>query len=253
MSKNEAETRYELIDPILRDKGYRVPYIKLETPAPVEPIGPKGRRHKGPGKTDYLLCVEIPDGPKPLPIAILEAKKESEDPLKGMQQGKGYSDCERFDAKYVFSTNGHLFANYNKFTGLQKGPFKFADFPDHAKLTACYAERMGFSIAQPEASILFMPDSPAFPETRYYQDAAIRAAFEKIIQCKQAGAPSRVLLSLATGAGKTVIAANLLWRLNEAGHLPKPALFLCDRDELREQAYTKLTAVFGGNARIVET
>ena len=62
-----------------------------------------------------------------------------------------------------------------------------------------------------------------------------------------------MLLSLATGAGKTIIAANLLWRLHEAEHLPKPALFLCDRDELREQAYTKLKAVFGDNARIVET
>src|SRR5690606_36025410 len=40
MIKNEAETRYELIDPVLRKKGYRVPYIQLETPAPVEPIGP---------------------------------------------------------------------------------------------------------------------------------------------------------------------------------------------------------------------
>jgi type I restriction enzyme, R subunit len=99
MTKNEAETRYELIDPILRDKGYRVPYVKLETPAPVEPIGPKGRRRKGPGKTDYLLCVETPSGPQPLPIAVLEAKKEGEDPLKGMHQAKGYSDCERFDAK----------------------------------------------------------------------------------------------------------------------------------------------------------
>src|SRR5215510_4414623 len=108
MSKNEAETRYELIDPALREKGYRVPYIKLETPAPVEPVGPKGRRRKGPGKTDYLLCVDIPNALKPLPIAILEAKKETEDPLKGMQQAKQYSDCERFEAKYVFSTNGHL-------------------------------------------------------------------------------------------------------------------------------------------------
>ena len=42
MGRNEAETRYELIDPVLRDKGYRVPYIRLETPAPVEPTGPKG-------------------------------------------------------------------------------------------------------------------------------------------------------------------------------------------------------------------
>jgi type I restriction enzyme R subunit len=45
----------------------------------------------------------------------------------------------------------------------------------------------------------------------------------------------------------------LLWRLYKAGRLSKPALFLCDRDELREQAYNKLKAVFGDNARIVET
>jgi type I restriction enzyme R subunit len=62
-----------------------------------------------------------------------------------------------------------------------------------------------------------------------------------------------VLLTLATGAGKTIIATNLLWRLSQAGQLPKPALFLCDRDELREQAYTRLKAAFGDNARIVRT
>jgi type I restriction enzyme, R subunit len=137
MAKNEAETRYELIDPVLRDKGYRLPYVRLETPAPVEPIDSKGRRRKGPGKTDYLLCVEVPNGPKPLPVAILEAKKEDDDPLKGMQQAKGYSECERFDAKYIFSTNGHRYAKFNKFTGEQTGPLPFADFPDHQRLTDC--------------------------------------------------------------------------------------------------------------------
>lgn len=80
-----------------------------------------------------------------------------------------------------------------------------------------------------------MADSPAYPKARYYQDAAIRACFEKILRCEQNGKPGRVLLALATGAGKTVIAANLLWRLHQARRLPKPALFLCDRDELREQ------------------
>jgi type I restriction enzyme R subunit len=65
MNMNEAETRYELIDPVLRAKGYQKPYIRLETPAPVEPVGAKGRRRKGPGKTDYLICVETPRGPAP--------------------------------------------------------------------------------------------------------------------------------------------------------------------------------------------
>lgn len=253
MSMNEAETRFELIDPVLRDKGYRIPYIRLETPAPVEPIGPKGRRRPGPGKTDYLLCVEVPGAPKPLPIAILEAKKEDDDSLKGMQQAKGYSECERFEAKYIFSTNGHRYSKFNKFTGEQTGPFPFSDFPDHKTMTGCYARHMGIKIDDPSSALLFKADSPAYPESRYYQDAAIRAAFEKIIQSEQAGEPGRVLLSLATGAGKTIIAANLLWRLHEAARLPKPALFLCDRDELREQAYNKLKAVFGDNARIVET
>src|SRR5205823_8820063 len=124
-------------------------------------------------------------------------------------------------------------------------------FPDHATMTGSYARHMGIKLDDPSASMLFKPDSPAYPETRYYQDAAIRAAFEKIIRSEQAGEAARVLLALATGSGKTVIAANLLWRLHEAERLPKPALFLCDRDELREQAYTKLKAVFGDNARIV--
>jgi type I restriction enzyme R subunit len=250
---NEAETRYELIDPMLRGKGYRVPYIRLETPAPVEAIGFKGRRRNGPGKTDYLLCVEVPNGPKPLPVAILEAKKEDEDPLKGMQQAKGYADCERFDAKYIFSTNGHRYAKFNKFTGEQTGPFPLADFPDHKRLTDCYHRHTGINLDESLALLLFQPDSPAYPESRYYQDAAIRAAFDKILQSDSRGEAARILLSLATGSGKTIIAANLLWRLHGAERLPKPALFLCDRDELRGQAYTRLKAVFGDNARIVET
>ncbi|GAM09121.1 type I restriction enzyme EcoAI R protein [Geobacter sp. OR-1] len=252
MSYNEAETRYFLIDPVLRDKGYDShQWLKLETPAPVEPTGPKGRRRKGSGRTDYLLCVQVGDMPKALPVAVLEAKKETEDPLKGMQQAKGYID--RYDVKYVFATNGHRYGEYDKFSGLQAGPIPFPDFPPHPDLTARFSRDTGIDVTQPEAKKLFMLDSAAYPDSRYYQDAAIRAAFEKIIRCRQDGEPARVLLSLATGAGKTIIAANLLWRLHEAEELPKPALFLCDRDELREQGYNKLKAVFGDNARIVKT
>jgi type I restriction enzyme R subunit len=254
MSYNEAETRFYLIDPKLREKGYNdYQWLRLETPAPVEAIGPKGRRRKGPGRTDYLLCVQVGDMPKPLPVAVLEAKKEGEDPLKGMQQAKGYADCQRFDVKYVFATNGHLYGEFDKFTNLHGGPFPFPDFLPHPDLTSRYAKDTGIDVTRPEATMLFMADSPAWSLSRYYQDAAIRATFEKILLCEQRGEPARVLLSLATGAGKTIIAANLLWRMSEAERLPKPALFLCDRDELREQGYNKLKAVFGDNARIVET
>ncbi len=254
MSYNEQETRFFLIDPVLRDKGYNDhQWIKMETPAPVEPTGPKGRRRKGAGRTDYLLCVQVGDMPKALPVGVLEAKKETEDPLKGMQQAKGYADCQRFEVKYVFATNGHLYGEFDFFTNLQGGPFPFVDFPPHPDLSARYAKDTGIDITSPEAAMLFQADSPAWSLTRYYQDAAIRAAFEKIIRCRQESEPARVLLTLATGSGKTIIATNLLWRLGQAGQLPKPALFLCDRDELREQAYTKLKAAFGDNVRIVKT
>lgn len=254
MPYNEQETRFFLIDPVLREKGYTDHQrLKLETPAPVEVTGPKGRRRKGSGRTDYLLCVQVGNMPKPLPVGVLEAKKQGEDPLKGMQQAKGYADCQRFDVKYVFATNGHRYGEFDLFTQLQTGPFDFARFPHHPELTARYARDTGIDVAQPGAAMLFQPDSPAWSASRYYQDAAIRAAFEKIIRSRQDGEAPRVLLTLATGAGKTIIATNLLWRLSQAGQLPKPALFLCDRDELREQAYTKLKAAFGDNARIVRS
>ncbi|MFT3780262.1 MAG: DEAD/DEAH box helicase family protein [Ottowia sp.] len=254
MAFNEEETRFHLIDPVLRRKGYDDSQrIRLETPAPVEPTGPKGRRRKGAGRTDYLLCVQVGGMPKPLPVAVLEAKRESDDPLKGMEQAKSYADCKRFDVQYVFASNGHLYGDYDKPSGIQTGPHPLEDFPPHPELCARYARDKGIDLASPDAALLFQADSPAWSQSRYYQDAAIRAAFEKIVLERQAGNAPRVLLTLATGAGKTIIATNLLWRMGQAGLLPKPALFLCDRDELREQAYSKLKAAFGGNARIVET
>ena len=254
MAYNEAETRYELIDPILREKGYRQWRVKLETPAPVEPTGNKGRRRSGNGRTDYLLCVQAGDMPKPLPVGVIEAKAESEDPLKGMEQGKRYAECVRFAVQYVFATNGHRYGEFDLGTQMPDGPFPFPDFPSHDDLTARYATDTGINLSAPEAAMLFMADSAAFNKPRYYQDAAIRAAFEKVLRCRKDGEPARVLLSLATGAGKTVIAANLLWRLHEAGQLAKPALFLCDRDELREQAWEKLSKAFPkGSVRIVKT
>lgn len=254
MAYNEAETRYELIDPVLREKGYLQWRVKLETPAPVEPTGNKGRRRTGNGRTDYLLCVQVADMPKPLPVGVIEAKAETEDPLKGMEQGKRYAECVRFAVQYVFATNGHRYGEFDLGTQMPDGPFPFPDFPSHAELTARYVKDVGFDIAAPESAMLFMADAAAFNKPRYYQDAAIRAAFEKVLQCRQSGEHARVLLSLATGAGKTVIAANLLWRLHEAGQLVKPALFLCDRDELREQAWEKLSKSFPkGSVRIVQT
>jgi type I restriction enzyme R subunit len=134
--------------------------------------------------------------PKPLPVGVLEAKKQGVDPLKGMQQAKGYADCQRFDVKYVFATNGHRYGEFDFFTRLQSGPFEFSDFPHHPELTARYVRDTGIDVTQPGAAMLFQSDSPAWAVSRYYQDAAIRAAFEKIILSRQKGEAPRVLLTL---------------------------------------------------------
>lgn len=79
MSYNEAETRFYLIDPVLRGKGYNKHWkLKLETPAPVESTGGKGRRRPGSGLTDYLLCVQVGNIPKPLSVAVIKAKAETD-------------------------------------------------------------------------------------------------------------------------------------------------------------------------------
>ena len=66
--------------------------------------------------------------PKSMPIAVLEAKKESDDPLKGMQQAKAYADCERYDVKYVFATNGHRYGEFDCFTSCRLVRFHFPIF-----------------------------------------------------------------------------------------------------------------------------
>jgi len=58
-------------------------------------------------------------------------------------QAKGYADCRRHNVKYIFATNWHRYGEFDKFTGLQGGPFPFPDFPNHPDLTARYAGDTG--------------------------------------------------------------------------------------------------------------
>jgi type I restriction enzyme R subunit len=106
---------------------------------------------------------------------------------------------------------------------------------------------MGFSLEAGAARPLLQPYTGGEATRRYYQDAAIRAVLEKIARCDIRGEPKRALLSLATGAGKTFIAVNLLKRIADAGQLRR-ALFVCDRDELRTQALKAFQDVFGADA-----
>lgn len=244
MPRDEHQTRIELINPTLYLRGWGDSLIREEkTPGGTDIINGRPRKQKG--RTDYLLCVLIVKGKPPLPLAILEAKAEDKLPSLGIQQAKDYR--KQFNVPFVFSTNGKLYAEYGVDTGQIKDALSLSDFPTPEKLKLRYENINGFKLDSEAAKPLLMPYKGGEAARYYFQDAAIRAALEKIAVGK-----NRLLLSLATGTGKTVIAVHLLNKLAQAGQL-KRALFVCDRDELRTQGMSKLHSIFGDNAQIVTT
>jgi type I restriction enzyme R subunit len=247
MTFNEADTRAKLIDPAIHKCGWTEELIRREeTAGTVEIINGKARRRSR-GRIDYVLRVKVNVHTQPVALALIEAKKESLPAGHGLDQAKGYSECKRLNVRFVFSSNGHQFVEFDCFTGLTSAPKSIAEFPAPAELRTRYEQGIGFTLESPAARPLLQPYPGGEGARRYYQDAAIRAVMEKVARCEIGNQPKRALLSLATGAGKTFIAVNLLKRVSDAGHLTR-ALFVCDRDELRTQALKAFQNVFGSDA-----
>ncbi len=245
MSLNEADTRAKLIDPAIHKIGWNEDLIRRETTAgTIEIINGKPKRKNG--RTDYLLCLPSKGTETPLAIAILEAKKENEHATLGLDQAKEYA--KRLHVPFVFSTNGHLFAAYDEFLGKTSEEVPLERFPTPENLKKLFEKGKGLSLDNSLDKALFIPYEGGQSERRYYQDAAIRASLEKMASQKPGW--NRILLSLATGSGKTRIAVQLLHKIEKSGQLRK-ALFVCDRNELKRQGYGSLFSLFGDNAAVV--
>jgi type I restriction enzyme, R subunit len=247
MGMSEADTRANLIDPVLIQKGWVYPYAKREESGKAVDIVNGQPRQRNTAYVDYVLRVEVNSHTQPVAVALLEAKAEDLPPDHGLEQAKAYTKCKRFNVPFIYASNGHRFVEYDRYTGLTSRPRPMGEFPTRTELRARYEAKMGFSLDEPAARPLITPYMGGEAGRRYYQDAAIRAVLEKIVRCEKSGEPKRALLSLATGSGKTFIAVNLLKRIADAGQLRR-ALFVCDRDELRAQAHTHLQNVFGADA-----
>ena len=242
---NEADTRAKLIDPALHQKGWTEDFIsREETERGIEIIDGRPRRREQ-GRVDYLLRIRINANTQPVAVALIEAKKEDELPTKGLEQAKKYARLNH--VYFVFSSNGHRFVEYNDFTGKTSQPIPMSEFPTSVDLRKSFEAGTGISLESESAKPLLIPYPRGEASRRYYQDAAIRAALEKIASGKK-----RILLYLATGSGKTFIAVQLLRKIADAGQLHR-ALFLCDRDELRSQALGAFQNVFGSDAADVTT
>lgn len=244
MPRNEHLTRIELIDPKLHELGWTGGLIREEkTPGGSDIID--GRPVKRSGRTDYLLCLPILPGKPPLAVGVLEAKAEGKLPSLGFQQAR--RDALKHHVPFVFSTNGHLFTEFGEDTQQIVDARPLTSFPTPDELRQRYQTLKGIDLTSKNALPLLMPYKGGELARWYFQDAATRAVLERV-----AVGQRKILLSLATGTGKTIIAAQLLHKLAQAGQLRR-ALFVCDREELRTQGMGKMHAVFGDNAQEVLT
>jgi type I restriction enzyme R subunit len=234
---NEAETRAELIDPALKEAGWGVvddSRIRREVIAPGRLQG-GGRRGKS-EIADYVLVYRNQK------LAVIEAKKRGLAVGEGVAQAKAYA--EKLRTRFTYASNGDGIYQIDMQSGAE-GPL--ARFPSPDELWA-------LTFAKPNpwrdrfAAVPFEDRSGTW-EPRYYQHNAIEKVLESI-----AGNEDRILLTLATGTGKTAIAFQLAWKLfhsrwnvrdwrtgSEPSRRPR-ILFLADRNILADQAYNAFSA-----------
>lgn len=223
---NEATTRRELINPVLHASGWGMnqtigsQVIDEYTFTDGRLIG--GGQRGAQKKADYVLAY------KNQKLAIIEAKAEGKEITDGLEQVKAYAEC--LNIRFVYSTNGHGIYFFDMQTGRGETVERYHAPDELYELT--------FSrLSAPQLSAMSAPFNRSKFTPRYYQEIAVNRAVESITGDKQ-----RVLLTLATGTGKTSIAFQIVWKLyqsrwNKRGDGRRPrVLFIADRNVLAEQA-----------------
>ena len=236
---NEAETCRRYVVPRLRAAGWEdAPYSFTEqdsfTDGRIVVAG--GVAHRGPRKrTDYLLRHAAD-----FPIAVVEAKAAYRTPGTGLQQAKDYADL--LDLKFAYATNGHGIVEFDYLTGEERARDAF---PTPDELWGRLRASSPLSTAALDQLLTPTPQQVG-KASRYYQ----RLAVNRVVAAILAG-QRRVLLTMATGTGKTTVAFQICWKLwegrwNRAGAHRKPRiLFLADRNILIDDPYSKTFGPFG--------
>ena len=253
---NEAETEAALIDPKLRDCGWgsiEGSVVRKQFPITNGEIKPGGIR-TGILKADYVLVY------KNRKLAVIEAKKENLPVSEGVSQAKDYAQKLRIPTTY--STNGNKIYEIN-YSKNEKGEIKINKdgemiitseaevdkFPSPEELWAkTFKDKNEWSSKFDNVDFKTFK---GFREPRYYQEIAINNTLDAI-----ANKQDRILLTLATGTGKTVIAFHIAWKLFHArwnmqrdGKRVPRILFLADRNILANQAFNSFGA-FDENALV---
>lgn len=234
---NEAETRAELIDPSLKAAGWGViegSRVAREVITPGRIQG-QGRRARGLA-CDYVLIYRNQK------LGVIEAKKRDLPVGEGVGQAKDYAS--KLQVRYAFSTNGLGVYQIDMQSGKEGEATSFPTPDELWNLTFAEANLWRDRFA----AVPFETEGGRW-EPRYYQEIAIRRTLQAI-----ADGRDRILLTLATGTGKTSIAFQIAWKLfqsrwnltdwkktGEPTRRPR-ILFLADRNTLANQAYLSFTA-----------
>jgi len=236
---NEAETRAELIDPALTRAGWGVvegSKIFREHSITAGKIQTGGGRSK-PLKADYILSY------KGCKLAVIEAKSDDLDVGEGVAQAKQYASMLHLD--FTYAANGKDIYEINLKTGKEG---LIGSFPSPDELW----NRTSFVKTQDSASQHWRDNFNSIPfedaggtkGARYYQEIAVNKTMSAIADNKQ-----RILLTLATGTGKTFIAFQIAWKLFQSrwnlrrdGSRRPRILFLADRNILADQAFNAFSA-----------
>lgn len=225
----ESDTCRDYVLPRLNAAGWTGDQIIEQYPITDGRIMTVGQRHRRdkPLRADYVL--EYRPG---VPVAVVEAKREHAIPAKGMQQAKRYGQL--LDLPLSYATNGKGIVEDDRDTGLERDQLNA--FPTPAEAWGRYRTWKGI-VDDRVADGLVLPLNRALrtfdgsvKEPRYYQ----RIAINRTVQAVLAG-DKRLLLTMATGTGKTFVSLQIIWKLwtsRWCGDRKPRILYLADRNIL---------------------
>lgn len=243
---NEADTCRKYVLPKLVDSGWETePHSFTEqrtfTDGRIIPVGGKVRRGKQ-KRADYLLRYT-----RDFLIAVVEAKADYKSAGDGLQQAKEYAGI--LGLQFAYATNGKSIIEFDFLTGVER---EVTGFPTPAELWSRLSASTDLSEAQAQHLLTPFYNLPG-RTPRYYQEIAIRRVVQAIAQGKK-----RILVTMATGTGKTLVAFQVCWKLwssrwNVKGEHRRPKiLYLADRNVLVDDPKDKTFIPFGDARHKIE-
>lgn len=247
---NEADTCREYVLPKLEEAGWSANPLTFPsfgeqhtfTDGRIVVTGETARR-RAQKRADYLLRYTAD-----FPIAVVEAKRRYAAAGDGLQQAKQYAEI--LGLSFAYATNGREIVEFDFLTGQEQ---QIADFPSPDDLWARYRNKHRLTEDTQAERFQWPSYRGGRSSPRYYQEIAINRTVLAVLQGRR-----RLLLTMATGTGKTLVAFQICWKLwnsrwNRADEYRRPRILnLSDRNILVDQPIDNDFAPFEGARKKIE-